>query len=203
MSYQGACCSYRAGTRSILGVPARMSVRIYPSFAGALLTPLITPLANFCFFLIVRALDHRSGTLRRIWVDDGFRGFYRGLGPTIFGYLPTWAIYFTVYDSSKAVLARDLSESRIGGAVAAVIVGDPLNPARVDRNGRLGPSGAPRSSARMSAFRLRDVYRLYLWRAAQRCEGGDCLHAGVHCENRASGEVRPCAALVTSACSPH
>lgn len=26
---------------------------------------------------------------------------YRGLGPTILGYLPTWAIYFSVYDSIK------------------------------------------------------------------------------------------------------
>lgn len=26
---------------------------------------------------------------------------YRGLGPTILGYLPTWAIYFTVYDGIK------------------------------------------------------------------------------------------------------
>ncbi|KAI9029847.1 mitochondrial carrier domain-containing protein [Phycomyces nitens] len=41
------------------------------------------------------------GTLSRIWKDEGIRGLYRGLGPTIFGYLPTWAIYFTVYDYCK------------------------------------------------------------------------------------------------------
>lgn len=45
------------------------------------------------------------GTLRTIYRDDGVRGFYRGLGPTIFGYLPTWAIYFTVYDGCKDFLA--------------------------------------------------------------------------------------------------
>ncbi|KIM56571.1 hypothetical protein SCLCIDRAFT_132385 [Scleroderma citrinum Foug A] len=32
---------------------------------------------------------------------DGIRGLYRGLGPTILGYLPTWAIYFAVYDGIK------------------------------------------------------------------------------------------------------
>ena len=32
---------------------------------------------------------------------DGLKGLYRGLGPTILGYLPTWAIYFAVYDSIK------------------------------------------------------------------------------------------------------
>jgi solute carrier family 25 (mitochondrial folate transporter), member 32 len=26
---------------------------------------------------------------------------YRGLGPTLLGYLPTWAIYFAVYDTIK------------------------------------------------------------------------------------------------------
>lgn len=51
-----------------------------------------------------------SGTMRRIWTEDGIRGFYRGLGPTIFGYLPTWAIYFTVYDQCKASLANTLSK---------------------------------------------------------------------------------------------
>lgn len=43
------------------------------------------------------------------------RGMYRGLGPTIYGYLPTWAIYFTVYDSLKRRLggSRFLSLSLI------------------------------------------------------------------------------------------
>lgn len=50
-----------------------------------------------------------SGTMRKIWSKDGLRGFYRGLGPTIFGYLPTWAIYFTVYDQSKTFLANNFN----------------------------------------------------------------------------------------------
>ncbi|KAF8068728.1 mitochondrial NAD transporter [Lyophyllum atratum] len=40
-------------------------------------------------------------TVKTILRDDGFRGLYRGLGPTILGYLPTWAIYFAVYDGIK------------------------------------------------------------------------------------------------------
>ncbi|KAF8133988.1 mitochondrial carrier domain-containing protein [Boletus edulis] len=42
-------------------------------------------------------LDIIKTTLRH----DGIRGMYRGLGPTILGYLPTWAIYFAVYDGIK------------------------------------------------------------------------------------------------------
>nr|GAT50576.1 mitochondrial NAD transporter [Mycena chlorophos] len=40
-------------------------------------------------------------TVKSIWKHDGVRGYYRGLGPTILGYLPTWAIYFSVYDTIK------------------------------------------------------------------------------------------------------
>jgi solute carrier family 25 (mitochondrial folate transporter), member 32 len=41
------------------------------------------------------------GTAKTIWLEDGIRGMYRGLGPMLLGYLPTWAVYMTVYDSSK------------------------------------------------------------------------------------------------------
>lgn len=63
-----------------------------------------------------------AGTCTRIWTEEGVRGFYRGLGPTIYGYLPTWAIvrrrltyirsedliiaqYFTIYDLVKLKLS--------------------------------------------------------------------------------------------------
>lgn len=41
-------------------------------------------------------------TVKSILRHDGFRGLYRGLGPTILGYLPTWAIYFAIYDGIKS-----------------------------------------------------------------------------------------------------
>lgn len=41
------------------------------------------------------------GTARTIVRQDGFRGMYRGLGPMLLGYLPTWAVYMAVYDSSR------------------------------------------------------------------------------------------------------
>lgn len=45
------------------------------------------------------------GTARVIWREDGLRGMYRGLGPIIMGYLPTWAVWFTVYNKSKVLMA--------------------------------------------------------------------------------------------------
>lgn len=41
------------------------------------------------------------GTGRVILKEEGLRGLYRGLGPIILGYLPTWAVWFTVYGKSK------------------------------------------------------------------------------------------------------
>ncbi|SPJ70360.1 related to folate transporter/carrier (mitochondrial) [Fusarium torulosum] len=40
-------------------------------------------------------------TARLIWREEGVRGMYRGMGPLLLGYLPTWGIYFTVYQQSK------------------------------------------------------------------------------------------------------
>ncbi|KAJ3360811.1 hypothetical protein GGF32_007969 [Allomyces javanicus] len=42
--------------------------------------------------------------LRTIWTEEGYRGWYRGLNATMLGYLPSWAIYFTVYEETKRLL---------------------------------------------------------------------------------------------------
>jgi len=46
------------------------------------------------------------GTARVIWREEGLKGMYRGLGPIILGYLPTWAVWFTVYGKSKAFFTK-------------------------------------------------------------------------------------------------
>ena len=43
-----------------------------------------------------------QGTAAAIWREDGLRGMYRGLGPMLLGYVPTWAVYLTVYNKSQA-----------------------------------------------------------------------------------------------------
>jgi solute carrier family 25 folate transporter 32 len=46
------------------------------------------------------------GLVKSILTENGFRGLYRGLGPTVLGYLPTWAIYFAVYDGIKTAFGE-------------------------------------------------------------------------------------------------
>ncbi|KAG7289762.1 hypothetical protein NEMBOFW57_006138 [Staphylotrichum longicolle] len=46
------------------------------------------------------------GTASVIWREEGLRGMYRGLGPIIMGYLPTWAVWFTVYNKTKLFLGQ-------------------------------------------------------------------------------------------------
>ncbi|KAM5349549.1 hypothetical protein ACJ41O_006054 [Fusarium nematophilum] len=45
-----------------------------------------------------------------IWRGEGVRGMYRGMGPLLLGYLPTWAIWFTVYQHSKVTIPQAFPE---------------------------------------------------------------------------------------------
>ncbi|KAF5662255.1 folate transporter [Fusarium heterosporum] len=46
------------------------------------------------------------GSGKVILREEGIRGLYRGLGPIVMGYLPTWAVWFTVYNKSKVYMSQ-------------------------------------------------------------------------------------------------
>lgn len=60
-------------------------------------------------------------TLSRIFTEEGTRGLYRGLGPMLMGYLPTWAIYFSTYEALKTELAASSRRLRETPATIHVI----------------------------------------------------------------------------------
>ncbi|CAF1249040.1 unnamed protein product [Rotaria sordida] len=48
-------------------------------------------------------------TMYRLAQREGFRAFYKGLGTTMLGYVPNWAIYFSIYQGSKRQYAKILT----------------------------------------------------------------------------------------------
>lgn len=50
------------------------------------------------------------GAFKVILRDEGVRGLYRGLVPITIGYLPTWTIYFTIYERAKNFYPKFLYE---------------------------------------------------------------------------------------------
>ncbi|GAB7351978.1 hypothetical protein MBLNU459_g2504t2 [Dothideomycetes sp. NU459] len=68
------------------------------------------------------------GTARTIIHQDGLKGMYRGLGPMLLGYLPTWAVYMTVYDSSKTFYVDRVAHgfSSVTAGASSTLVTNPI-----------------------------------------------------------------------------
>lgn len=64
-----------------------------------------------------------TGTARVIWLEDGLRGLYRGLGPMLLGYIPTWAVYMSTYDATKDFLYPKMENKWLARTLASVTAG--------------------------------------------------------------------------------
>jgi len=49
-------------------------------------------------------------TLGMMWKEEGFRCLFKGLLPQLLGLIPSWAIYFSVYDHLKPFLSKKLGD---------------------------------------------------------------------------------------------
>jgi len=86
------------------------------------------------------------------------RGWYRGLAPTLVGYLPTWAIYFVAYERFKVGYRQFLGMLNDHAAVGA---------ARASVHPPQWPPIARRGRARRARFKRLDGK--HAWRCVGRC----------------------------------
>lgn len=115
--------------------------------AGAIAATFVCPLDVIKTRLQVHGLPTASKTgvrdsviitsLQHIIKTEGLKGLYRGLSPTIIALLPNWAVYFTVYEQLKGLLASHdnnsaqltIGENMVaaaGAGAATAIVTNPL-----------------------------------------------------------------------------
>ncbi|KAI5203379.1 hypothetical protein E4T39_04158 [Aureobasidium subglaciale] len=63
------------------------------------------------------------GTAKTIVRQDGLKGMYRGLGPMILGYLPTWAVYMSIYDIAKTNYSERVEPQWLAHVCSSVTAG--------------------------------------------------------------------------------
>lgn len=59
----------------------------------------------------------------KIFQQDGVKGFWRGLPPTLFGIIPSRSAYFYVYQKSKKFLTPRLSDGPVNALVSGLLAG--------------------------------------------------------------------------------
>jgi len=64
------------------------------------------------------AAGHPITIAQRIYADQGIKGFFKGLKPTLIGIIPARSIYFYTYEQSKTALGKKwLPEGSVGNAI--------------------------------------------------------------------------------------
>ena len=124
------------------------------------------------------------GSLRTIWRNEGIRGWYRGLGALMIGYLPTWTIYFMVYEKCKKVyIAPERSQMRVhvmsamtAGACSTIVT----SPIWVVKTRLMTQSIDSSSRYRSTLHAFTQMYR-HEGKEISNCDGGLISPKGCEC----------------------
>lgn len=103
-------CSTKIGATSALRSRRQRQISNFLAggFAGTVSSTLTIPLEVVKTQLQSSSAQSRSvrETVQGIWRNGGSKGFFRGLKPLLLGIIPTRAVYFWAYSSTKDRLAR-------------------------------------------------------------------------------------------------
>ncbi|KAK3037960.1 hypothetical protein RJ639_030665 [Escallonia herrerae] len=94
------------------------------AFGEGMMHPIDTIKTRIQSQIILGAHENQKSILqmvRSVWVTDGLKGFYRGVGPGVTGSLATGATYFGVIESAKKWIEE--SHPSLGGHWAHFIAG--------------------------------------------------------------------------------
>ncbi|KAJ9660437.1 hypothetical protein H2198_002555 [Neophaeococcomyces mojaviensis] len=116
------------------------------------------------------------GSARTIFKEEGIRGLYRGLGPMLLGYLPTWAVYLTIYEKARKPyedmcsnwwLAR-MYASLTAGACSTILT----NPIWVIKTRLMSQSNRSTSEGKRVSFHYKNT-----WDAARQMYRGEGIRS--------------------------
>lgn len=89
-------------------------VTVAGALSGFLAGVVVCPLDVVKTRIQAQGVNNRYGSFveafKTISREEGIKGLYRGLVPVTIGYLPTWTIYFTVYERAKRFYPTYFSE---------------------------------------------------------------------------------------------
>eukprot|EP01041_Mallomonas_annulata_P007689 gene7689-15738_t len=94
--------------------------------AGSIASTITTPLEVVKTQLQSSLIGGRKSPIQicnQIMQMDGFLGFFKGIGPTLIGIVPTRAIYFWAYSTSKGLLKGTFGDSPLNHLASAFAAG--------------------------------------------------------------------------------
>ncbi|KAE8131200.1 mitochondrial carrier domain-containing protein [Aspergillus pseudotamarii] len=63
------------------------------------------------------------GVGHAVWHEKGLKGMYQGLGPTLLGHVPRWAIFFSTYHRSREIFHAYLESQWVSSLMASATAG--------------------------------------------------------------------------------
>ncbi|EEY55941.1 Mitochondrial Carrier (MC) Family [Phytophthora infestans T30-4] len=111
-------CWEQSGSSNALGIPASVVAALNGATAGATATIVTYPLDLFRTAFASQGMPKRFPTMRSLvvhtWTTQGVRGFYSGLGATVFQIVPYMGLSFSIYAALSEIAKKHRNKQEEG-----------------------------------------------------------------------------------------